>query len=110
MPYVEWHIGQAARHKDIRDDFRRLEIATVTGRVQPIIIDHDDGEESILSLEAFGLGPPDDVEDAFKGLIYAITLAVIAAVLGVLNYFYDIPGMGKLPRRNGRHKTQEIST
>ncbi len=111
MPYLEWHLQEKANHKDDRDDARRLEMAIVTGRLQPLSEESSDEVDPTLSLEAFGLGPPEDVEDAWKKLIYAVTIVVVVLALGLANWFgIPIPGMGKLPRRNGRPSKQETQT
>lgn len=78
---VSWHPGERARHEESLEATRRLEIATVTGKVQPMPVQSDAEAEPHIPIPP----PPKTREEAWSLLIYGgfLLLLAVAAHIGL---------------------------
>ena len=86
---VSWHPGEKARHKESLDATRRLEIATVTGHVQPMPVTRQDAADDAADEEHWPIPPPPkDRDEAINLVLYGafLLLAGIAALFGAIAF------------------------
>ena len=86
---VSWHPGEKARHKESLDATRRLEIATVTGHVQPMPVSKQDAADDAADEEHWPIPPPPgDRDEAINLVLYGVflLLAAIAALFGAVAF------------------------
>ena len=90
---VGWSPGDTRRHQESLAATRRLEIATVTGKVQPIVVEQPDKEESDDSV--IGVLMPDipDTEEESWNLVRWAGAIVLLAV----SFFIYRKAGGSLP-------------
>jgi len=92
---VSWHPGDITRHKESLEATRRLEIATVTGHIQPLPVQSEAG--STEDDEHWPIPPPPgDRDEAINLVLYGafLLLAGFAILLGAI-------GVVKWRKKNG---------
>lgn len=108
MLTVGWSPGDASRHREQLEATRRLEIATVTGQVQPIVVETgDNAQRDGSTIESMLPSIPQTEEESWNLLRWAGAILILAVAAGVLH----LAGF-KLPffKKDSEPPTKETTT